>query len=1367
MGSRRGLGRPRASLCLLLASLQLLLRTQAAGPVDVLKALGVRGGQAGVLEGPGLCPQRVPEGDRAFRVGKASTLGIPTWELFPDGHFPENFSVLITLRGQPANQSVLLSIYDENGTRQLGLALGPALGLLGDSFSPFPQQVNLMDGRWHRVAVSVDGSMVTLVADCEPQPPTLGQGPRFISTAGLTVLGTQDLGEETFEGDIQELLISPDPQAAFQACERYLPGCDNLDPITTGVPQSETETPPPRRKGKGKGRKKGRGRKGKGRKKKNKETLMPSPPPGSLENQVRDLRPLTSALCLTSGANFGLSQCPQAGLDPDNGTELRTLETKLANEDKEGSGPTMGPDFWAAELPSQTQFQIFPVSMRVWIIGGGCGVAGTSGVVGPSGPPGPPGFPGDPGLPGPAGLPGVPGIDGIRGLPGTVIMMPFQFASSSLKGPPVSFQQAQAQAVLQQAQLSMKGPPGPVGLTGRPGPVGLPGYPGQKGEMGEMGPQGPRGLQGPLGPPGREGKMGRSGADGARGLPGDTGPKGDRGFDGLPGLPGEKGQRVNNFQMRDLVVLGRLGKVVGEGRVPGLRQGAGGNRSDTGSDTSFLFQGLPGPPGPRGEDGPEGLKGQEGLAGKEGPPGSAGEKVNGPWSPSPVNSTTSHPAAKMFPGPLPSALGGQAGAMKPWFLVPFQGLGGLQGPPGFPGPKGPPVSECTLIWGGLEGSQGVGRFLSHASSLSHLVPQGPQGKDGRPGHPGQRGELGFQGQTGPPGPAGVVGPQVRVDPTGLPSFAPVGRYLEGKLLLLFFLTLHPCFQGSPGERGPLGPAGGIGLPGQSGGQGPVGPAGEKGSPGERGSPGPTGKDGIPGPLGLPGPPGAVGPSGEDGDKGEVGAPGNKGSKGDKGDAVSVGPQGGRWSWGRQKDGADGAQGRRGPPGLFGQKGDDGVRGFVGVIGPPGLQGLPGPPGEKGEVGDVGSMLLTFEESRLFLPLTSVSAKGPKGEIGEKGDSGPSGAAGPPGKKGPPGEDGAKGNVVSPRRSGGRDRGGTLGHIGLIGLIGPPGEAGEKGDQGLPGVQGPPGPQGEPGPPGPIGSLGHPGPPGVAVSKRGLWGGVTVLGQLGLQPSLSPPHRGPSTELHGLRRRRRSLPGPGTLEAPEGGLEEVLASLTSLSFELEQMRRPPGTAERPGLVCSELHRNHPHLPDGEYWIDPNQGCARDSLRVFCNFTAGGETCLYPDKKFEMVKMASWSREKPGNWYSTFRRGKKFSYVDADGSPVSVVQMTFLKLLSATAHQSFTYSCQNSAAWLDEAAGDHSRSLRFLGANGEELSFNQMAAATITVPYDGCRLRKGQTKTLLEFSSSRVGFLPLWDVAATDFGQTNQKFGFELGPVCFSS
>lgn len=68
---------------------------------------------------------------------------------------------------------------------------------------------------------------------------------------------------------------------------------------------------------------------------------------------------------------------------------------------------------------------------------------------------------------------------------------------------------------------------------------------------------------------------------------------------------------------------------------------------------SLLFQGQPGPPGPRGEDGPEGLKGQEGLLGEEGPPGSAGEKVSGPGHPPPV--CPQLPAVKVFPGPLPSA----------------------------------------------------------------------------------------------------------------------------------------------------------------------------------------------------------------------------------------------------------------------------------------------------------------------------------------------------------------------------------------------------------------------------------------------------------------------------------------------------------------------------------------------------------------------------------------------------------------------------------------------------------------------------------------------------------------------------------------
>lgn len=35
-----------------------------------------------------------------------------------------------------------------------------------------------------------------------------------------------------------------------------------------------------------------------------------------------------------------------------------------------------------------------------------------------------------------------------------------------------------------------------------------------------------------------------------------------------------------------------------------------------------------------------------------------------------------------------------------------------------------------------------------------------------------------------------------------------------------------------------------------------------------------------------------------------------------------------------------------------------------------------------------------------------------------------------------------------------------------------------------------------------------------------------------------------------------------------------------------------------------------LPTGTYWVDPNLGCASDTIEVSCNFTHGGQTCLKP-------------------------------------------------------------------------------------------------------------------------------------------------------------
>lgn len=45
------------------------------------------------------------------------------------------------------------------------------------------------------------------------------------------------------------------------------------------------------------------------------------------------------------------------------------------------------------------------------------------------------------------------------------------------------------------------------------------------------------------------------------------------------------------------------------------------------------------------------------------------------------------------------------------------------------------------------------------------------------------------------------------------------------------------------------------------------------------------------------------------------------------------------------------------------------------------------------------------------------------------------------------------------------------------------------------------------------------------------------------------------------------------------------------------------------------------------------------------------------------------------------------------------------------------------------------------------------------------RKGYGKTVMEINTPKIDQVPIMDVMVTDFGDPNQKFGFEVGPVCF--
>lgn len=78
--------------------------------------------------------------------------------------------------------------------------------------------------------------------------------------------------------------------------------------------------------------------------------------------------------------------------------------------------------------------------------------------------------------------------------------------------------------------------------------------------------------------------------------------------------------------------------------------------------------------------------------------------------------------------------------------------------------------------------------------------------------------------------------------------------------------------------------------------------------------------------------------------------------------------------------------------------------------------------------------------------------------------------------------------------------------------------------------------------------------------------------------------------------------------------------------------------------------------------------------------------------------------------------QLSYLDVEGNSINMVQMTFLKLLTASARQNFTYHCHQSAAWYDVSTGSYDKALRFLGSNDEEMSHDN--SPYIKALSDGC-------------------------------------------------
>ena len=210
------------------------------GTADLIDILNLQAQSTSLVEvSDGFCPNREGSGGRtsdvAYTIKDRSVASIPTAQLFPDG-FPSDFSILTTFKANPQSRGMIFTFYNLEGKEILSLKIGRRFKLYYQGIKSSRRQVikfggRLADGEWHRLGLSVKGNSITAIIDCQKQQNReIDRPPGDTIASDGVVLMAQEIEDNTFfQGQIQQLLFVPSPEAAYELCKQYLPDCS--DPI--------------------------------------------------------------------------------------------------------------------------------------------------------------------------------------------------------------------------------------------------------------------------------------------------------------------------------------------------------------------------------------------------------------------------------------------------------------------------------------------------------------------------------------------------------------------------------------------------------------------------------------------------------------------------------------------------------------------------------------------------------------------------------------------------------------------------------------------------------------------------------------------------------------------------------------------------------------------------------------------------------------------------------------------------------------------------------------------------------------------------------------------------------------------------------
>lgn len=205
------------------------------------------------------------------------------------------------------------------------------------------------------------------------------------------------------------------------------------------------------------------------------------------------------------------------------------------------------------------------------------------------------------------------------------------------------------------------------------------------------------------------------------------------------------------------------------------------------------------------------------------------------------------------------------------------------------------------------------------------------------------------------------------------------------------------------------------------------------------------------------------------------------------------------------------------------------------------------------------------------------------------------------------------------------------------------------------------------------------------------------------------------------------------------------------------KKPDGKQSSPAKTCRDLFAAHPEFTSGHYWIDPNEGDARDSILVYCDAERKA-SCILPQPL--RTKELHYDGDEQEVWLGELKDGMKISY-KADSN-----QIGFLQLLSASASQNITYHCRNSVAYYNKEKNSYRQSLKFLAWNDAELTARGPQRLRYEALQDDCQHRTAHYgQSVLGYSTDKPMRLPIIDIAIRDVGETHQQFWIEIGAVCF--